>query len=131
MDRTAEPWQLAWAKPKPSARIALACDTVQVTPAVRLIQPMTSALLDIAASRAGYFKRAGGTILSEDVTARFKMHLSRGAAARSQGGPIMLHGVNLGSDQTNEGPPLSRISLLLMRMLPNSTLVKLDKCLAA
>ena len=52
----AEPWLIAWAQPQPSARVTLTSNTVQVALAVRLAQPVTSALLDIAASRAGYFK---------------------------------------------------------------------------
>ena len=65
----------------------------------------------------------GSALLNVNVPIRFKLLLSSGAAARALGGPIKLNGVTQGSDRTdktNEGPPLSRVSLLLLGMLRNS-----------
>ena len=46
--------------------------------------------------------------------------ITQGTAAKALGGPVMLHRVVLGANQTNEGPPLSRVPLFLRSMFRNS-----------
>ena len=81
---------------------------------------MTCALLDITASRTEDFKRVSFDLLDEDITRGCDKHLSRGTATRALGGPAMLHGVILGTDQSNKGPHLSRVSLFLVSMFRDS-----------
>ena len=50
----------------------------------------------------------------------FYENYSQGTATKALGGPVMVNGVILGTEQSYKGPPLSTVSLFLGGMSRNS-----------